>query len=131
MRLENKSALITGAARGIGRAFAEAYVREGATVAIADIDLERAEQSARAIGDKAYAVRMDVTDQASIEQAIRTVEEKASIARALEEKVWPLLAAGTVRPLIDRVFPLSEAAEAHRWMEKGEHVGKIVLTMEG
>lgn len=77
MRLENKSALITGAARGIGRAFAEAYVREGATVAIADIDLERAEQSARAIGDKAYAVRMDVTDQASIEQAIRTVEEKA------------------------------------------------------
>jgi NAD(P)-dependent dehydrogenase (short-subunit alcohol dehydrogenase family) len=77
MRLENKSALITGAARGIGRAFAEAYVREGATVAIADIDLERAEQSARAIGDKAYAVRMDVTDQASIDQAIRTVEEKA------------------------------------------------------
>ncbi|MBE7184293.1 MAG: L-iditol 2-dehydrogenase [Methylobacterium mesophilicum] len=77
MRLENKSALITGAARGIGRTFAEAYVREGATVAIADIDLGRAEEAAREIGDKAYAVRMDVTDQASIDGAIRTVEEKA------------------------------------------------------
>ena len=61
----------------------------------------------------------------------RTVDEKAAIARALEEKVWPLLAAGTVRPLIDRVFPLRDAAEAHRWMEKGDHVGKIVLAVEG
>ena len=60
----------------------------------------------------------------------RTIDEKGAIARALEEKVWPLLAAGTVRPLIDRVFPLAEAAEAHRWMEKGDHVGKIVLTLE-
>lgn len=77
MRLENKSALVTGAARGIGRTFAEAYVREGATVAIADIDLARAEEAAHEIGDKAYAVRMDVTDQASIDQAIRMVEERA------------------------------------------------------
>ena len=61
----------------------------------------------------------------------RTVDEKGAIARALEARVWPLLAAGTVRPLIDRVFPLAEAAEAHRWMEKGDHVGKIVLAVEG
>ena len=76
-RLQNKSALITGSARGIGRAFAEAYVREGATVAIADIDLARAEQTAQEIGDKAYAVKLDVTDQASIDAAIRSVEARA------------------------------------------------------
>lgn len=75
-RLEGKSAIITGSARGIGRAFAEAYVREGATVAIADINIERAEQTAKEIGPNAYAVQLDVTDQASIDAAIRAVEEK-------------------------------------------------------
>ena len=52
MRLEGKSAIITGAARGIGKAFAERYVREGATVAIADITLEGAEATAAEIGPK-------------------------------------------------------------------------------
>ncbi|MVA27027.1 L-iditol 2-dehydrogenase [Agrobacterium vitis] len=75
-RLDGKSALITGSARGIGRAFAEAYVREGATVAIADINMERALETAKAIGEKAYAVHLDVTNQASIDAAIKTVEEK-------------------------------------------------------
>jgi NAD(P)-dependent dehydrogenase (short-subunit alcohol dehydrogenase family) len=77
MRLNGKSALITGAARGIGRAFAEAYAVEGATVAIADIDFEAAGKTAREIGPKAYAVKLDVTDQASIDQAISAVEAKA------------------------------------------------------
>ncbi|UUP18166.1 L-iditol 2-dehydrogenase [Nitratireductor thuwali] len=76
-RLKGKSALITGAARGIGRAFAEAYVREGATVAIGDVDLARAERTAQEIGENAYAVGLDVTDQASIDGAIEAVVEKA------------------------------------------------------
>ena len=69
-RLAGKNALITGAARGIGLAFARAYVAEGARVAIADIDIERARSAAAEIGDAAIAVRMDVTDQASIEAAV-------------------------------------------------------------
>ncbi|MGX1097548.1 L-iditol 2-dehydrogenase [Amorphus sp. MBR-141] len=76
-RLDGRSAIVTGAARGIGRAFAEAYVREGATVAIADIDLERATATAREIGEAAYAVRLDVTDQASIDAAVETVVARA------------------------------------------------------
>lgn len=76
MRLKGKSALITGSARGIGRAFAEAYVREGATVAIADINLAAAEKTASEIGAKAYAVRLDVSDLASIEAAVKAVETR-------------------------------------------------------
>ncbi len=75
-RLNGKSALITGSARGIGRAFAEAYVREGATVAIADINFERAAKTANEIGENAYAVELDVTKQHSIDTAIRTVESR-------------------------------------------------------
>jgi NADPH:quinone reductase len=60
----------------------------------------------------------------------RTVEEKSELARAVETHVWPLIADGRVRPLIDRTFPLTSAADAHRRLESGEHVGKIVLTVE-
>ncbi|MEO9526575.1 L-iditol 2-dehydrogenase [Roseibium sp.] len=76
-RLDGKSALITGAARGIGKAFAARYAAEGATVAIADINLAGAEQTATEIGSNAYAVALDVTDQASIDAAIATVEQTA------------------------------------------------------
>lgn len=72
MRLAGKKALITGAARGIGRAFAEAYVREGAQVAIADVNHDGAQRAADAIGAAAIAVALDVTDQASIEEAVAT-----------------------------------------------------------
>ncbi len=75
-RLKGKSALITGAARGIGRAFAEAYIREGATVAIGDINLDAAMKTADEIGASAYAVSLDVTNQTSIEAAIKAVEQK-------------------------------------------------------
>ena len=57
----------------------------------------------------------------------KTPEYKGTIARELEEKVWPLLARGEVKPVMDRVFPLAQAAEAHARMEEGEHIGKIVL----
>ena len=76
-RLAGKSALITGSARGIGRAFAEAYAGEGATVAIADIDLDRASETARQIGDAAYALQLDVTRQSSIDEAVKAAEEHA------------------------------------------------------
>ena len=73
MRLRRKSALITGAARGIGMAFATAYVREGASVAIADINLDAATAAAQAIGPLAYAVHLDVGDQASIDACVSAV----------------------------------------------------------
>lgn len=60
----------------------------------------------------------------------RSVAEKAAIAVALREKVWPRLEAGRVKPIVHAVFPLTEAAEAHRLMESGRHIGKIVLTVE-
>jgi D-sorbitol dehydrogenase (acceptor) len=76
-RLENKIAMITGAARGIGRAYAEAYVREGARVALCDINIERAEESALEIGEGAFAVQMDVTSQSSIDAAVQQVVDTA------------------------------------------------------
>ncbi|MDE2446891.1 MAG: NAD(P)H-quinone oxidoreductase [Alphaproteobacteria bacterium] len=59
----------------------------------------------------------------------RTVAEKAEIAQELETKVWPLLAAGKCKPQIFKTFPLAGAADAHRLLERGEMVGKIVLTV--
>lgn len=59
----------------------------------------------------------------------RPVAEKAAFARALEREVWPLIAAGKVKPVIDRTFPLAQAAAAHALMETSSHIGKIVLTV--
>jgi NAD(P)-dependent dehydrogenase (short-subunit alcohol dehydrogenase family) len=75
-RLVGKTALITGAARGIGLAFAEAYLREGARVAIADIDIDRAGQAASGLGEGVIAVRLDVTDQGSIDAAVAEIDRR-------------------------------------------------------
>jgi NAD(P)-dependent dehydrogenase (short-subunit alcohol dehydrogenase family) len=76
-RLAGKTAFITGSARGIGRAFAEAYLREGAAhVVIADINLESAQETAKELGAGAYAVSLDVTNQASIDAAVKETIDK-------------------------------------------------------
>ena len=61
----------------------------------------------------------------------RRPQVKVAIASALEARVWPLLAAGTIRPIIDSTFPLGAAADAHRRMEAGAHTGKIILNVAG
>jgi putative PIG3 family NAD(P)H quinone oxidoreductase len=59
----------------------------------------------------------------------RTVAQKAEVAEAVRQNVWPLLAAGRARPVIHATFPLAQASEAHRLMETSAHIGKIVLTL--
>ena len=57
----------------------------------------------------------------------QTVERKAEIARALEQRAWPLIASGKIKPVIDSLYRLEDVAEAHRRMESSEHIGKIIL----
>ena len=59
----------------------------------------------------------------------RTVAQKAAVAAGVRKHLWPLLEAGTVKPVICKTFPLAEASEAHRLMESSSHIGKIVLTV--
>ena len=60
----------------------------------------------------------------------RSAEFKAALSDELRREVWPHLDAGRIRPAIDSTFPLTDAAGAHRLMDSGEHVGKIVLEVE-
>lgn len=60
---------------------------------------------------------------------IRSVAQKALVAEAVRRHVWPLIAAGRVKPVIHATFPLAQAGEAHRLMESSQHIGKIVLTV--
>ena len=59
----------------------------------------------------------------------RSTEFKGAIAASLREKIWPLIEAGRIKPVVYRTFPLEQAAEAHRLMESSQHIGKIVLTL--
>lgn len=59
----------------------------------------------------------------------RSADEKARLAAEVERVVWPWIATGQVRAIVDKTFPLAQAAQAHAYLESGEHTGKIVLTM--
>ena len=60
----------------------------------------------------------------------RSAPEKARLIRAVREKIWPFVISGALKPLIYRSYPLKNAAEAHKMMESGEHIGKIVLEVD-
>ncbi len=134
-RLDGKSALVTGAARGIGLAFAKAYVAEGAQVAIADINLEAAEAAASEIGAGAYAVQIDVSRQDSIDAAIAQVVETAGKIDILVNNAALFDAAETVditRESYDRLYAVNVAgtlftmqAAARQMIQQG-HGGKII-----
>ena len=57
----------------------------------------------------------------------RPLEEKAAIVASVRENVWPLVSSGAVRPVVDRVLPMADAGDAHRVLEAGENVGKVLL----
>ncbi|WP_162652520.1 L-iditol 2-dehydrogenase [Lentilitoribacter sp. Alg239-R112] len=134
-RLEGKSALITGAARGIGRGFAEAYVREGAKVAIADVNFEAAQATANEIGEAAYAIQLDVTRQVSIDAAISSVVEEVGKLDILINNAALFDAAETVditRESYDKLYSVNVAgtlftmqAAATQMIKQG-HGGKII-----
>lgn len=134
-RLAGKTALITGAARGIGRAFAQAYVDEGAKVAIADIDIDRAREVASALGKAAMAVELDISNQSSIEEAVDATIAGFSHIDILINNAAIFSAAPTVeitRTDFDRVFQINVAgtlfmlqAVARHMIERGQG-GKII-----
>ncbi|MBL6428022.1 MAG: L-iditol 2-dehydrogenase [Maritimibacter sp.] len=134
-RLDGKTALITGSARGIGLAFAKAFVREGARVAIADIDIIRAREAAAEIGAAAHAVELDVTDQASIDAGVAETIAQFGQIDILINNAAIFTAAPIVeidRADFDRVVSINVAgtlftlqAVAKHMIERG-HGGKII-----
>ncbi len=132
-RLAGKTALITGAARGIGQAFAERYIAEGAKVAIADINIARAEETAQSIG--AIAIEMDVTDQTSIDAGVaKTIDALGHIDILINNAALFTAApiAEIERADFDRVFQINVAgtlftkqAVARHMIDRGEG-GKII-----
>jgi len=98
----------------------EALAMHGRLIQIGLLGSARAEINLRPVMQK----RLTLTGSTL---RTRSVEEKGAIARELEAKVWPLLASRHVAPVIDRTLPLTDAAEAHRLLEAGDVIGKIVL----
>ena len=134
-RLDGKTALITGAARGIGFAYAKAYVREGARVAIADINIERARQAAAEIGDAAIAIHMDVTRQESIDAGVAEAVEKLGRIDILINNAALFTAAPIVeitREDFDKVFAVNVSGAVFTLQAVAKHMiargggGKII-----
>ncbi len=134
-RLAGKTALITGSARGIGKAFAQAYVEQGATVCIADINLQAAQATASEIGESAVAVPMDVTIQSSIDSAVAETIQKLGHIDILINNAALFTAAPIVdieREDYERVFAVNFSgslftlqAVARHMIERGQG-GKII-----
>lgn len=135
MRLQGKTALITGAARGIGLEFARAYIAEGATVALADINAEAVAAAAASLGPQAVAIQMDVTRQDSIEAGFAQAIEKMGKLDILVNNAALFSAAPIVeitRSDYDRLFAVNVAgtlfclqAAALHMIDRGEG-GKII-----
>jgi len=119
MRLRNKTAVITGGARGIGRAIAESYVREGARVVVADLLLEEAKRTAADIGPNALAVAVDVSRRDSID----------AMARIVADQIGPadILVNGAA---IFDMAPLSEITEEHFDKQFAVNVRGLLFTTQ-
>src|SRR5271165_1486491 len=111
MRLDGKTALVTGAGSGIGKCIAETYAREGARVALADINADAAKSAARAIGNNAIALRCDVSKKADVDGV---VEETLAAFGALDILVNNAGATHLNKPVLeiseaeyDRIFAVN------------------------
>lgn len=135
MRLHGKTALITGAARGIGYEFARAYIAEGAKVALADINADAVAAAAESLGPQAIAVQMDVTQQDSIDAGFETAVRKLGKLDILINNAALFSAAPIVeitRQDYDRLFAVNTAgtlfcmqAAARHMIARGQG-GKII-----
>ena len=135
MRLAGKCALITGAARGIGREFARAYIAQGAQVALADINADALEGAVADLGPQAHAVQMDITDQASIDAGMASAVAQMGrvdilINNAALFDACPIT--DITRATYDRLFAVNVAgvlftmqAAARQMIAQG-HGGKII-----
>ncbi len=143
MRLLHKTALVTGAARGIGLEFARAYLAEGARVTLADINLDAVQKAAAALGPKAHAIQMDVTSQSSIDagfaQAIDTMGHLdilinnaalfsaapiAEITRADHDRLFAVNVAGTLFCLQAAARHMTQRGQGGRIINMASQAGR-------